>query len=797
MEEHDSPGISRPCTQDYDSDCGRTSRTKVCFTASDILNSPPFSKSVDSFDEDRAEFLRHPKVSFRYETHSSNPSGNDSSFGSRNGPDSFVETPKMRRVKSFRRGDFSTTDVKRGIPIGKGGCATVFLGMNSLTGELIAIKEFKRSRLTEAEVDELLQEYEMFASFDHPNLVKQFAFEFTEGKCSIYMQYVPGGSVSSVISQFKHLHEGIIRTYTRQLLAGLDFLHAHSIVHRDVKPSNLLADVDGRIKLADFGLARLVNGSELARTSSFKGSPPYMSPEACQGFVSYALDIWAVGCTVLEMASGEPPWHELEGIEPLAMIWKLSLEQRPPSFENVSMTAQLRAFLDRCFVVDQLQRPCCQDLLEDPFIGLSPTSRSSFAEESSTPRSTTCSTIYGWLKAKAETNKKAAEEEDWDEDLRGQRRSGRLLSTLQTLHGAECQRLTLEERCSVAAQRLITRQSISLASLLQQYPIDLDAALQGCLYSASPPDYRATTVELSRWWEMPLPIFFTPSHTRMLVVAHDDVLGYLPLESTDIKVGATPVYWHMLLSSGPEFMDHGEVFQHQSQTQMLEHPTLSSIRELLRHTCNDDMLTTETGEASPILLRGVPRLIELDDEVCSQVLSSSEEVPEALMRGALPCPPGTATNFAAYAVPPAMAQPSTIGPYSMDVLASSLRVLHTTYMAIRLESMKEAQRLWAAARGMEESEAPQLAAHQLQIIVRTGFPLATQYGRQDNVVLTVLLHLIAAHLTGIDTLRFHMDSSHALGLATAIFDQLCSEDSPLVLLGSLLNRVHDIASHWN
>lgn len=58
----------------------------------------------------------------------------------------------------------------------------------------------------------------------------------------------------------------------------------------------------------------------------------------------------------------------------------------------------------------------------------------------------------------------------------------------------------------------------------------------------------------------------------------------------------------------------------------------------------------------PRLRPGVPRLIELDDEVCSQVLSSSEEVPEALMRGALPCPPGTATNFAAYAVPPAMAQ---------------------------------------------------------------------------------------------------------------------------------------------
>eukprot|EP00668_Euglena_longa_P033184 GGOE01042715.1.p1 GENE.GGOE01042715.1~~GGOE01042715.1.p1 ORF type:complete len:780 (+),score=184.56 GGOE01042715.1:55-2394(+) len=779
MEEHESP-ISRPCT-DCDSDCGR-GRTKVFFNARSVLGSFLFCKSVDSFDDEHAELLRHPKVSFRYETHSSTPSHNDSSFGSRTGRDSFLDTPKsMRKIKSFRRGDFSMTDVKRGIPIGMGGCATVYLGMNAQTGELIAIKEFKRSWLTEAEVDGLLQEYELFASFNHPHLVKQYAFEFTEGKCSIYMQYIPGGAISSVIAQFKHLHEGIIRAYTRQLLAGLEFLHAHSIVHRDVKPSNLLVDVDGTIKLADFGLARLMTDSELARTASFKGSPPYMSPEACQGFVSYALDIWAVGCTVLEMASGAPPWQELEGMEPLALIWKLGLEQRPPSFEGVRMTSLLHEFLARCFVVDQAQRPGCRDLLEDPFIGLSPASSSLCLEEAVMPESgVTCSAINAWLKAKASNNKKAAEEEDWDQDMKGQRRSAHLLLTLQTLHGCESQRLTLEERCTIGAQRLIAQQSIQLDTLVHQYPTELDLPLQDCL-----------------WWEMPLPIFFTPSHTRMVVEARDDVLGYGPLDGADVKAGATPVYWQMLLSRGPEFLDHGEPFQRKSQTQVLEHPALSSIRELLQHGCNDDALTTETGEASPILLRGVPRLIELDDEVCSQVLSSPDLAPEGLMRGAQPCPSGTTTNFAALSVPIELTQCLDREPYSLGVLAASLRVLHSTYMAIRLESMKEVRRLWASSHVVEEAAAPQLASRLLQIVVRTGFPLATQYGRQDNMVLTILLHLIAANMAGIDTLRFHPDSSHSLGLATKIFDQLCAESHPLVLLGSLLNRIHDIASHWN
>ena len=244
---------------------------------------------------------------------------------------------------------------------------------------LLAIKQIRGTQLEPREVKKLVAEYELFSTFDHPNLVKQYALEWRSGGlCNIYMEYIPGGTVGSVISRFKTLHVQIIRNYTQQLLEGLRFLHDRSvgIVHRDVKPSNLLADVDGTIKLADFGLARLLEGADRHHTLMFQGSPPYMSPEACQGEISFALDIWAVGCTVIEMATGAPPWPDLHHLEPLAFVWKIARDQQAPPCDGTNLDPKGLEFLSQCFTIDPVLRPSCDTLMNHPFIAAEDMARS-------------------------------------------------------------------------------------------------------------------------------------------------------------------------------------------------------------------------------------------------------------------------------------------------------------------------------------------------------------------------------------------------------------------------------------
>jgi len=775
-----------------------------------VLSPASRDSPVEEDHNDPSDRHDKTKVSFRYERGSSfrsldsfdqSPDRGNSSVGS-------LFSDRICRLKSFRKGDFCAQSVRSGIPIGKGGNSTVYLAMNTDTSELIAVKEFKRTSLSEEDMNQLLQEYELFASFDHPNLVKQYGFEFTAGKINIYMQYVPGGAVSSVISQYKNLHEGIIRMYTWQLLQGLTFLHNNSIVHRDIKPSNMLADVDGTIKLADFGLARLLH-TACAHTRNLQGSPPYMSPEACQGVVSFALDIWAVGCTVWEMATGHTPWQELQHMEPLALLWKLGCEKRSPPLDDLKVSDRCRNFLAACFTVDHLARPTCADLLKHPFFQEYHSGRrlsAEFEEVMSPTSSRRCKSIMGWLKKKAHSNRKAAEDEDWDSENKvdkGDSRGQTLLQAMRILHGMPSQRLTLAEREAIAGQRILHRESMDVKALMHDHPPQLHNAAERYINRLASREYLGQSIELTRWSEMPLPVFFTPAYTRMLVVAHDD-FGYQPLGKDDLIAGTVPMYWYLILSASPDFLETRTFFHHSYLARVFEHPVLACLRLKLLATSSPHgfTLNTRADESTPILLRGVPRAVELNDQNVSAAavthLTESSGSPDVagLMNGARLCPPGSTSNLAAFSISEELSNVVDKASYTLEIIISGLRTLYCVYMAIRMESLREAINL-----ASQESISPRSSSTQpsktVQIVVRTGYPLPGPAARQDNMVMTVLLHLIAANMCGIDTIRFQTDSTHALELATEIFDRICLDaGTPLVPLGSLLVRLHDIASHW-
>ena len=133
------------------------------------------------------------------------------------------------------------------------------------------------------------------------------------------MEYMPGGSLQSLLRQYGAFDEGIIRNFTKQLLEGLDYLHSNHVIHADLKGANILFDGKEHIKLSDFGAARYIENLPMLSCSqsdicnSIKGSLYWMAPEMImQEGYGRKIDIWSLGCTLIEMATGKHPWPDVK-----------------------------------------------------------------------------------------------------------------------------------------------------------------------------------------------------------------------------------------------------------------------------------------------------------------------------------------------------------------------------------------------------------------------------------------------------------------------------------------------------
>jgi len=259
---------------------------------------------------------------------------------------------------------------KKGESIGSGSFGTVFLGLNNETGELLAVKEVSMvvegSKGKEA-VEQLEREVALLSMLNHPNIVRYVGTLREGASLFIFLEYVPGGSIASLLMRFGPLEEAVIKIYTRQILSGLAYLHAQRTVHRDVKGANLLVEKSGRIKLADFGMAKQMV-EQVSFTKSFKGSAFWMAPEVIkqQGH-GVAADIWSVGCTVLEMATGKPPWSQCS--TQVQAIFKIASSQDLPAIPD-TLSPDASEFILLCLQRDPAARPSAEDLLKHPFVAL-------------------------------------------------------------------------------------------------------------------------------------------------------------------------------------------------------------------------------------------------------------------------------------------------------------------------------------------------------------------------------------------------------------------------------------------
>ena len=298
--------------------------------------------------------------------------------------DSAPKSPRRRRPRSAdtQRLTFASNIVLSDTVIGSGAYGTVLLGVHKSTGELVAVKRIHAvnenkvrkkggSQLdTIEQIEQLASEIRLMKQLDHPNIVKYLHAERQEQQLLIYMELMSGGSLASLMKKFTKLPESVMRVYMRQVLVGLAYLHQRNVVHRDIKADNILMASDGTAKISDFGTSREFNDSSNVLTVT--GTPWFMAPEVINADEAgqkhgAPADIWSIGCTMLELVTGHPPFSQ-EYDEPVAAMFQVGinpaviLDQIPADVSD-----ELRDVLHKCFAANPDDRPTAEELLDFEF----------------------------------------------------------------------------------------------------------------------------------------------------------------------------------------------------------------------------------------------------------------------------------------------------------------------------------------------------------------------------------------------------------------------------------------------
>ncbi|KAF7660477.1 hypothetical protein LDENG_00281560 [Lucifuga dentata] len=262
----------------------------------------------------------------------------------------------------------------KGEILGRGAYGTVYCGLTS-QGQLIAVKQVSLDtsdpEAAEREYSRLQGEVKLLKTLTHSNIVGFLGTSLHQHMASIFMEYIPGGSIASIIHRFGPLPERILALYTHQILEGVAYLHLNRVIHRDLKGNNIMLMPTGIIKLIDFGCARRLsclnhtssNSGDLLK--SVHGTPYWMAPEVISetGYGSKS-DIWSVGCTVFEMATGKPPLAHMDKMAALFYIGARRglMPSLPDGFSDSA-----KDFVKICLTSDQRLRPSADQLLKHSF----------------------------------------------------------------------------------------------------------------------------------------------------------------------------------------------------------------------------------------------------------------------------------------------------------------------------------------------------------------------------------------------------------------------------------------------
>jgi serine/threonine protein kinase len=173
-----------------------------------------------------------------------------------------------------------------------------------------------------------MSEIELLKNLNHPNIVKYKGFTKDKDTLFIILEYCENGSLQTILKKFGKFPESLAAVYVCQVLEGLIYLHDHGVIHRDIKGANILTNKDGSVKLADFGVSARTTQPDIAAVANpdaadneVVGSPYWMAPEVIeQNGATSASDIWSVGCVIVELLEGKPPYGDLT---PMQALWRI------------------------------------------------------------------------------------------------------------------------------------------------------------------------------------------------------------------------------------------------------------------------------------------------------------------------------------------------------------------------------------------------------------------------------------------------------------------------------------------
>ncbi|XBW38207.1 hypothetical protein QEN19_003798 [Hanseniaspora menglaensis] len=338
--------------------------------------------------------------------------------------------------EDFNENEYSEMEIEgnwiKGSKLGSGSYGNVFLGLHSQLGTLMAVKqvpfvdesgtlitdkdinsenkeEEKKSsndkKMSNKMVEALSREIVLLQSLKHENIVEYMGSSNEEGFLNIFLEYVPGGSISQMLSSYGPLEESLVRSFTKQILVGISYLHRKNVIHRDIKGANILIDTQGIVKITDFGIStklpKRVRNQWLKkkkganedeeddiddeRKASLQGSVFWMAPEVVKQItITSKADIWSIGCVLIEMCTARHPFPEYSQMQALFKIGtnvvpklptlnefeseKQSLSSKYKHNKITDLSTKGRIFLSKCLVLDFQRRPNSVELLNNSWL---------------------------------------------------------------------------------------------------------------------------------------------------------------------------------------------------------------------------------------------------------------------------------------------------------------------------------------------------------------------------------------------------------------------------------------------
>ena len=231
--------------------------------------------------------------------------------------------------------------------IGRGGMGTIYFALDTMLSREVALKVVHPQL---ADNQQLMERFKIEAMtqarLNHPNIVTIFSFNKIEDEYVIAMEYVEGRSLKEMLQEKKQLQPAVAVDIIAQVAEGLRYAHAHNVIHRDIKPANILVDRDGKVKISDFGIAKILGSQGLTKTGMLMGTPWYTSPEQIVGKeIDFRTDLYSLGVTFYEVLTGRVPFDSETNSE--FQIQKAHLETPPPrpSIFNPEIGIKLEKFI--------------------------------------------------------------------------------------------------------------------------------------------------------------------------------------------------------------------------------------------------------------------------------------------------------------------------------------------------------------------------------------------------------------------------------------------------------------------